>query len=261
MDAMAENLTPSPDADALVAAVLDGARAILGDRFIGMYLDGSLATGGFDEASDIDFIAVVDSALTDEDFASLQAMHDRIAAIDVPLAIQLEGFYVPLTALTGQPAGARCPNLERGQGERLKWVELDAGWTIHRHVLYEYGIRVVGPDPRTLGKPVAAAELRQAAGEFAEWLAGFLDRPEQIASRGYQSYIVLTLCRILYTLAHGTVASKVTAMHWALETLGTRWAPLIEDAWEGRQSADGPPSTDAVKETLSLIRFALQQLT
>ena len=257
---MLEDLTPWPEVNALVDEVLDGARAAFGERLIGMYLDGSLATGGFDQASDIDFIAVVDSALTDEDFASLQAMHDRIATIDVPLAIQLEGFYIPLTALKGHPAGIRSPNLERGKGERLKWVQLDTGWTIHRHVLHEYGITVVGPDPRTLGEPVAATELQQAAGEFAEWLAGFLDRPGQIASRGYQSYIVLTLCRILYTLAYGTVVSKVTAMHWALETLDARWAPLIEDAWEGRQSADGPPSPNALEETLSFIRFALQRL-
>ena len=255
---MLENLTPFPEVDSLVAEVLAGARAILGERLIGMYLDGSLAMGGFDEASDIDFVAVVDRPATEDDFAALRLLHDRISAIDVPLAIQLEGFYVPASTLRrGDPSGVRCPNLERGLGERLKWVDLDLGWTIHRHVLHEHGITVVGPNPRTLVDPVTPDELRQAVTMFAGWLGGFSDNPGQIASRGYQSYIVLTLCRILYTVAHGDVVSKATAVRWARETVGVRWAHLIDDAWEGRRGPDGPPAPDAVRETLAFIRYVL----
>ena len=65
-----------------------------------------------------------------------------------------------------------------------------------------------------------------------------LDAPAPLHIRGYQSYVVLTLCRMLYTLYTGSVATKPVAARWALATLDARWAPLIERAWEGRHNSD-----------------------
>jgi hypothetical protein len=42
----------------------------------------------------------------------------------------------------------------------------------------------------------------------------------------YQAYAILTMCRALYTLQHGTVVSKSVAARWAQEVLGERWAAL-----------------------------------
>ena len=51
--------TAYPEIDAVLSQLLSGSRAILGDNLFGFYLFGSLASGGFDEAtSDIDFVAV-----------------------------------------------------------------------------------------------------------------------------------------------------------------------------------------------------------
>ncbi len=60
-----------PSADPAVNAVLDlllnAVRDVLGDRLVGLYLYGSLASGDFDsETSDIDFVAVTSEALPDE---------------------------------------------------------------------------------------------------------------------------------------------------------------------------------------------------
>ena len=52
---------------------------ILGSQFIGMYLHGSLANGGFDEHSDIDVIVVTASDISEEAFSALQEMHEQIA--------------------------------------------------------------------------------------------------------------------------------------------------------------------------------------
>ncbi len=223
-----------------------------------MYLDGSLATGGFDSASDIDFVVVLDSAVTEGDFVALQAMHDRIATLDDPLAIQLEGFYVPASALRCDATGLRYPNLERGPGERLKWVALDAAWVIHRYVLSNYGVTVVGPDPRTITEPVAPSELRDAAGGFLEWLTGLTADSVPMASRGYQSYIVLTACRILYTLAHSDVASKGTAVVWAADA---RCALALADRRSGTRPAvrRWSPLPGAVAETLAFIETCAAQ--
>ena len=72
---------------------------ILGNYFLGMYLYGSLAYGGFDQDSDVDFVVVTRVELPETMFSRLQSMHARIATIDSWCATQLEGSYIPLDAL------------------------------------------------------------------------------------------------------------------------------------------------------------------
>jgi hypothetical protein len=74
-------------------------------------------------------------------------------------------------------------------------------------------------------------------------------------SSEYQAYAILTMCRALYTLQHGTVASKAVAARWAQEALGERWAALIERALAWRH---GVP-LDCLNETLDLIRYTLER--
>ena len=261
MGDLLDHPTPYPDVNALLAVLLPNVRAILADRLIGLYLDGSLATGGFDQDSDIDFVAVTRSPVDDNDFLALSEMHDRITTLDSPFAFELEGFYVPASALRrDDPRAIRCPNLERGRGERLKWVQLDTWWAVHRHVLYEHGVVVAGPDPRKLVDRVTPDELRDAmAPLLADWLPEIHQDSAEMASRGYQCYIVLTLCRILYTLAQGEVTSKAAAARWARDAVPSRWVPLIEDAWEGRHHSDGDLPAEAVQETMAFIRFTLER--
>jgi hypothetical protein len=87
----------------------------------------------------------------------------------------------------------------------------------------------------------------------------FLDQPDKLSSRGYQSYVVLSLCRILYTLQSGDVASKPAAVRWAQATFGEPWKALIDDAWIGRQRPQMDADPDAVNRTLDFIRFAVDR--
>lgn len=258
---MNANPTPYPEVNALLEQVLAGAQSILGSRFVGMYVDGSLASGDFDQDSDIDFVVVTREAVSAEDFAALQALHDRLSALETPWAIQLEGFYVSQALLRRHnPAHGSCPNLERGWGERLKMVQPGEVWDIHRWVLRERGIVVTGPAPQTLIDPVPPERLRAVMGPgVASWLAYILDNPASLSRRGGQSYIVLTLCRILYTLDTGAVASKPTAARWAQQNLDPRWSGLIERAWEGRHNPDENASAEEVMETLEMIREVLKK--
>lgn len=91
------------------------------------------------------------------------------------------------------------------------------------------------------------------------WAAQILDEPAQMKHRGYQSYTVLSLCRILYTLQFGTVVSKPVAARWTQETLDERWVPLIERTWEGRHNPGLEASADDVKGTLEFIQYALER--
>src|SRR5690242_9857721 len=207
MTVNAHGPTPYPEVNALVQELLESVQTILGRHFVGMYLEGSLAGGDFDQESDIDFVVVTDVEISGDLFPALEAMHERIAAIDSRWALELEGSYLSQQALRRyDPAHTRHPYIEIGRGERLKMVDRDEAWSTHRYVLREHGITLAGPVPQSLIDPVSPSHLRSAmrsvlAGEPAQ----VLQEPAEMKDRGYQSYMVLTLCRVLYTLQYGTV--------------------------------------------------------
>jgi len=225
-----------------------------------MYLSGSLAAGDFDpQHSDIDFVVVTAAELSAETIAALTAMHERIAAGRSKWATELEGSYIPQHALRRyDPAQAQHPHIFRGTGEgesRLFVMHHASDWVVHRHILREHGVVAAGPAPHTLIDPIQPDDLRQAVRTFAlQWPASLLREPDPLRHAGYHAYTVVTLCRILYTLAHGAVVSKPVAARWAQTAAREgRWAALIERAvaWDMRW-AD-------VDETLSFIRYTLER--
>jgi hypothetical protein len=250
-------ITHDPDVNALVAALHEDIAGILGQHLIGLYLEGSLANGGFDRDSDVDFIAVVDEAVTPHQFDALQALHERLAQMPLWCALQLEGSYVPASfARRHDPNSITHPNIERGEGERLKWAQHDASWDVHRHIVRERGIVVAGPPPETLIEPVPADTLRNAAlTALRDWAVPMLEAPARIAQRGYQSFIVLSLCRILFTLETGEINSKQDAAAWMMQRQ-TAWTPLVQRALFSRSTPDLPMADEDLAGTLLFIRFA-----
>jgi hypothetical protein len=252
--------TPYPDVNALIEELSASMRPILAEHFLAMYLDGSLASGAFDADSDVDFVVVSDIAVAGELFEALRAMHDRINRMDNPWAIQLEGFYISRQGIRRyDPAHELHANIERGEGERLKMIRLDQTWDVHRYILRKQGITLQGPGPQAFIDPVSPAQLEQAMRvNLSGWAARLLDDPAQMKFRGYQSYIVLSLCRILYTLQNDDVVSKAAAAQWARETLDTRWTPLIDSAWDGRHNSNCDAFPEDIQGTQEFIRFALE---
>ena len=260
MSALISQLEPHPEVDALLREVLEGARAVLGERFVGAYLFGSLASGDFDEDSDIDLLFVTGEEIPQESLSALQSMHARINARASHWATQLEVSYIPRRALRRRdPGDCLHPHLDRGRGETLRLREHDSDWVVQRHVLRERGLTLAGPDPRTLIEHVSPDDLRRAMHDLLWWPAEILCDPARIGTRGYQSYLVLTMCRVLYTLRHGAVVSKRAAADWAQETLGARRSPLIERAWAGRREPRRAATPEDVNATLDLIRHTLEQ--
>jgi hypothetical protein len=252
--------TPFPEVNQMVQELLLSIQSVLGERLVGMYLDGSLGTGDFDEGSDIDFVAATTEEVDEATFLALQAMHDRMAETDSRYALELEGSYVSLAALRRyDPANDNHPNIERGKGERLKLVAHSEAWNIHRFTLREKGIVLYGPDPRALVDPVTPQMLRRTLGPVQEWAESILQDPAKIDAIGYQSYVVITMCRALYTLEFNAVASKPVAVQWAKEAKAARWAPLIDRAWEIRRTPSIVFAAGDLDRTLELIRFMLDQ--
>jgi hypothetical protein len=104
--------------------------------------------------------------------------------------------------------------------------------------------------------PVGPDDLRRAVqGILREWWEPMLHDPVWLRRGEYQAYAILTMCRALYTLHHGTVVSKPVSARWAQQVLGRRWSALIERAltWSPDES---PGEMD---ETLALIRFTIER--
>jgi predicted nucleotidyltransferase len=100
MSAHITHPTPAPDVNAVLHVLLSEVQTVLENRFIGMYLYGSLASGDFDPGlSDIDFVVVTADELPDEMLPALEAMHPRITASGLKWATKLEGSYIPRQAI------------------------------------------------------------------------------------------------------------------------------------------------------------------
>ena len=123
-----------------------------------------------------------------------------------------------------------------------------------RWIVRERGVTVWGPPPRTLIDPVSPDDLRAATLDtILDHWPGRLHDPAWLGPREYQAFAILTMCRALYTLERGAVASKPAAAAWAREALGVPWAALIDRAlaWRGDTRRDDPA------ETLAFIRSTI----
>jgi predicted nucleotidyltransferase len=256
---MLNRATPHPEVNELLDALTNGVRGVLGDQLVGAYLFGSATSGDFDRESDVDVVVVTADKITDETFAALREMHARIATIDSWCATQLEVSYIPRRAIRRyDPADTLHPRLDRGKEEKLHMMRHDSDWVVQRRLIREHGVTLLGSAPAMLIDPVSPDDLRRAMLELLrEWLAPMLENPPSVRTRGYQSFIVLSICRILYTLEHGDVVSKSVAARWGEETLHARWTPLIRGAWIGRRDPDTAPRAADLSETWGFIHYVI----
>jgi predicted nucleotidyltransferase len=212
--------TPYPNVNATLQELLSGAQAILGSHFVGMYLYGSLAGGDFNpESSDIDFVVVTDGELPEETVNALAALHTHLASSGLKWAAKLEGAYIPRrTFRRQQPDAAPCPQINEG---RFYVGVLGHDWVIQRDVLYRQGVTLAGPPPQSLIDPVTPDEVRQAVLDiFHNWWEPMLADPSWLHRDDYQAFAVLTMCRTLYTLQYGLIASKPVSARWAQQVVG-----------------------------------------
>jgi hypothetical protein len=279
--------TPFEDLNAVLAHFVKEVRGVLGDNFVGVYLQGSFAVGDADEHSDCDFIVAVERDLTADEIDKLDAVHKSIHALPYePWRTRLEGSYAPVTVLRrlapeprdppGEPRGPDWtdPGLGGAPARWYPFVYLDHGHQrtarsahdntqVVRWSLREKGVVLAGPDPKTLIDPVTPAMLREEVMETMRLVDQLGLEP--MSMKAWQSFWVGLHCRMLHTLSTGRVGSKKAATAWALEHLEPRWKPLIAAAQaikEGpRETAMEPPEPAAVEETRAFARHALEKAT
>ncbi|QPC83260.1 DUF4111 domain-containing protein [Phototrophicus methaneseepsis] len=230
--------TPYTEVNAILGDLLARVQAILGADFVGMYLYGSLATGTFDpNSSDIDFLVATRQEVTDTQFAALREMHHAIGQGASKWANQLEGAYMSVAELRRYSERTH-PHIDRDE-TTLKIVTFHTDWVVQRYILREHGIWLAGPPIRDLIDPISADDLRQAMVPMMDmWWTLMLADPTPLVQGGpgYQTYGVLTMCRVLYTFETGAVVPKGVAAQWAMHTLDepySQWAQLANENRNG----------------------------
>jgi hypothetical protein len=109
---------------------------------------------------------------------------------------------------------------------------------------------------------VSVDDLRQATRDvLLRWAESLFADSSELERRGYQSYVVLTICRMLYTLETGRVASKPQAVDWAKATLDEKWSSLVDRSWTGRQDPDAKATAEDITSTSDLMRYAILRST
>jgi aminoglycoside adenylyltransferase-like protein/nucleotidyltransferase-like protein len=254
--------TPFPELNALLAGLSRSVAAILGGNFHAAILQGSFAVGDFDRDSDVDFLVVTNGEVADAHLPALQAMHRSVYAQPVPWAQHLEGSYIPRDVLR-DPAATASDLWYLDHGSQSLVRSTHCNTIVVRWTVREHGIPLAGPAPRSLVDPIPVEALvREVFTTMCDWGGtSLLVDPRPIDSLWYQSFVVVSYCRMLHTLYTRTIASKAAAVRWALDTLDQRWTRLIERAWAERPDpalkCRLPVDSEDRTETVAFVRYAI----
>lgn len=244
--------TPYLELNALLRNLLQSTRGILGEDFVGLYLEGSFAVGDADLHSDCDFIVVTRRPVTARQERGLRTLHDDMPTRPGHWTTNLEGSYAPIDDLRALDAlGRDWLYIDRG------WRELQ--WSPHcntveqRWVLRERGVVVAGPEPASFTAEVPAQMMQVAMARQLPRLFDDLATWVDIDSLAWgQRYAVESLCRMCWSYVDGRVHSKAASLDWAMQHFGPEWRPLLRQVKSDRAIGWDPgdrPRDGSVQQT------------
>jgi predicted nucleotidyltransferase len=262
---------PYPELREVLNTFVDEIKAELAGNLIGIYLVGSIASGDFDLDSDVDFLVVTNTELTESNMKSLQDIQIRIHDIDCYPAKHLEGSYISISDLNNWSAVGEKKLYYFDNGSTAYELSThDNQWHV-RWILRERGITLVGQRPETILQPIPLNEmLSEIKTTMLQVLKVFQDEINRPLgfwnSRFGQSFAVLTYCRMLHTLHTGTVQSKKAGMKWAKQFVEPKWLKIIDQAWKEREGVRflvkirQRAELTLLYETLDFIKYTVAQI-
>jgi hypothetical protein len=212
---------------ALLQALTAQLPIILGRNLVGIYLYGSLTQASFDsKRSDVDCIVVTERDVSNAQFERLGAWLSRLAESNRWAARLQVTFLIKREVLkmNSKACHHQFGVLKRGgsDGNPIIWMNI-----------LQSGVVLYGARPESFVPAITHEILSEALQRELGYLREeIIEKPESewrdVAS--YRAYAVLTVCRILYSFAKGTVVSKPRAARWAIKHLPAEWRELILQA-------------------------------
>ena len=262
---------PYPELRGVLNTFVDEISTELGGNLIGIYLVGSMASGDFDLDSDVDFLVVTNTELTEANMKSLQEIQIKIHDIDCYPAKHLEGSYISISELNNwSVVGEKKLYYFDNGSTTYEFSTHDNQWHV-RWILRERGITLIGQKPEKILQPIPleklSSEVKTVMLQVLKLFEDEIDRPLSFFnSRFGQSFTVLTYCRMLHTLHTGTVQSKKAGVKWAKQFVDPRWIKIIDQAWKEREGVrfgvkiGQKAELTLLHETLEFIKYALAQV-
>jgi hypothetical protein len=218
---------------ALLAALTTDIPLILGRNLVGMYLYGSITNSSFNpKRSDIDCIVVTRRRLSETQFRKLGVRLMEMTKSNTWTTRLQVSFLVKDELLVYQEAEKQTSCLYQfgvlsrcgSDGNPIIWLD---------HL--RCGKVLVGPPAKSFLPEISEEILTAALQRELGYLRDELEENAESAWRDvpmYRAYATLTICRILYTNAKGTVVSKPMAAGWAIKKCPARFSAIIERALE-----------------------------
>ena len=231
---------PYPELRDVLNMFVDEISAELRENLVGIYLVGSIASGDFDLDSDVDFLVVTKTELTEAHMKTLQDIQIKIHNIDCYPAKHLEGSYISIGDLNNwNIVGEKKLYYFDNGSTTYEQSTHDNQWHV-RWILRERGITLVGQKPETILKSIPLnemfSEIKTTMLQVMKLFEDEINRPLSFFnSRFGQSFAVLTYCRMLHSLHTGTVQSKKAAVKWAKQFVNPKWVKIIDQAWKERE--------------------------
>ncbi|MFZ2886734.1 MAG: aminoglycoside adenylyltransferase domain-containing protein [Minisyncoccia bacterium] len=193
---------------------VDVCKAILGDRLVGLYLEGSLAQDDFQARSDIDIVGVCSEPLSDE-IKNKLVQSVRHSSLPVPA----DGLELCIVTADTVKHPSPVPQYELLFATGLRWEDKSVlSGTMSELLIYfsicrDKGKALYGPNPAEVFSPVPPAWILDPTIEQIQWhqtkILDGVDDP-----RGEQA--VLNACRAWYFAEEKVMRSKSEGAKWVL---------------------------------------------
>ena len=241
----------------------------LGSKFIGLYLQGSLAIGDFDRSSDVDFIIATSDELSSREVTEWQLRHEQIYDQDNRWVKRLEYSFFPIQML--KKLSSPYPKEHNrdtlwyyDNGSRTVEKSDHCNSIVVRWTLREKGIVLFGPHPKTIIPSIPANVLRnEIKNTIIGWGEELIKNPDPYQNRFYQSYLVLNFSRMLHDLLKGRVSSKLTGIKWAKKQLPEKWKDHFDFCWEERTdttiSVNQVANPESFKRSMEFVKYVVDK--
>lgn len=241
------SLTPYPHINLLIESISSHIKFVLGDKLVGLYLEGSLILGDFDPSvSDIDLLAALSSEVSDTEFTQLQEMYANFSKEYPEWHDRIETCFITVKAL-GKVKTETSRIINISPGEPLNRRESSIEWIVNWYVSRQKSIAIFGPDITTLIEPISDSEFVQGVRYLTPSWKNYI---HDMKTKGSQAYAILTLCRALYAVTNGEQVSKKKAGIWVQQQF-PEYEELVDKAFEWRQQQWTAENIVGAEETFS----------
>jgi predicted nucleotidyltransferase len=226
-------------------------------NIVGIYLFGSLTYGGFDEkSSDIDLVVITENLLDKNELENVKNIHKKLDDIYEKWSKRLEVSYTPMYMLMDK----EIPVNSRPYYNEIFYDEATYGneWLINNYLLIKYGKAIYGPEFKTIIKYSISMDeiINSCINDFyKEWVPKIND-DKWLLNSHYQAYIIVNICRIVYTIYNSKTESKQNSIKWIKEE-HNQWKYLIEEAEEWDYSKEMNKQKD-IKEFIKYMKEVIK---